>query len=136
MSLSVKGKVVEVLEEQTGKNANGIWRRRDFILKTKGEFGKKICMTQWGDEIDNSTVQFGEIVTAHIDLQSREHNGRWYTDVKVWRIESEEGRAPEDYTGDIQPGNSSLPFFKKERDENSGDSSKDREFDDDGVLPF
>ena len=44
-------------------------------------------MVQWGDEIDASNVQPGEQITASIDVQSREYNGRWYTDVKAWKIE-------------------------------------------------
>ena len=40
----------------------------------------------WGDKIDQFNIQKGETVTASIDLESREYNGRWYTDVKAWKI--------------------------------------------------
>ena len=52
-------------------------------------------MVQWGDNIDKFGVAEGETLTAHIDIQSREYNGRWYTDVKAWKVErSSEGGAP------------------------------------------
>jgi len=38
------------------------------------------------DNIDKFGVKKGETVTAHVDIQSREYNGRWYTDVKAWKI--------------------------------------------------
>lgn len=87
MDLKVTGVVSELLQEQSGQGKNGTWRKREFILETQEQYPKKICMVQWGDEIDASNVQPGEQITASIDVQSREYNGRWYTDVKAWKIE-------------------------------------------------
>ena len=28
----------------------------------------------------------GETIAVSIDLESREYNGRWYTDVKAWKV--------------------------------------------------
>ena len=51
----------------------------------------------WGDKIDQFNVTEGETVTVHFDLESREYNGRWYTDVKAWRIERPDAQAgPQD----------------------------------------
>jgi hypothetical protein len=87
MDLQVSGRVIKVLEEQSGESKNGPWRKRDFILETAGQYPKQICITQWGDNIDKADVHEGEQITAHIDLSSREYNGRWYTDVKAWKVE-------------------------------------------------
>jgi hypothetical protein len=38
---------------------------------------------QWGDNIDKFGITEGETITAHIDLQSREYNGRLYTESDV-----------------------------------------------------
>lgn len=91
MDLKITGEVINVLEEESGQGRNGTWRKRAFVLKTPGEYPKQVCIIQWGDSIDKFPVQSGETVTAHIDIQSREYNGRWYTDVKAWRIEREAG---------------------------------------------
>ena len=32
-------------------------------------------------------MQGGDIVTVHFDIESREFNGRWYTDIKAWKVE-------------------------------------------------
>jgi hypothetical protein len=42
----------------------------------------------WGDKIDQFPVKEGDAVTVHFDIESREYNGRWYTDVKAWKIEN------------------------------------------------
>ncbi len=91
MELFVQGKVAEVLEEQSGESRNGPWRRRDFILEMDDRFSRKLCISQWGDSIDSDPVSAGETVKAFINLQSREYNGRWYTDVRAWRIDRGDG---------------------------------------------
>ena len=91
MELKITGIVKELLAEQSGTGAKGNWRKREFILTTEGEYPKQICMVQWGHSIDKVEIGVGERITASIDISSREHNGRWYTDVKAWKVE----RAPE-----------------------------------------
>lgn len=93
MDLKISGKVTDILETQSGESKNGPWKKRDFILETGGEYPKKVCITQWGDQIDTNNVQKGDSITVSIDIQSREYNGRWYTDVKAWKIEFEEGHS-------------------------------------------
>ncbi len=95
MDLQINGKVIKILEEQSGEGKNGPWRKRDFILETKGKYPKKVCITQWGDNIDQNAVNEGEEITAYIDIQSREYKGNWYTDVKAWKIEQGAGQATE-----------------------------------------
>jgi hypothetical protein len=85
--LKVKGKVIKILEEQSGQGKNGPWKKQDFILETPGKYPKKICITQWGDKIDQFNVQEDEEVTVYVDIQSREYKGNWYTDVKAWKVE-------------------------------------------------
>lgn len=87
MDLSITGAVSQILPEQSGQGRNGTWRKQEFILETDGDYPKQICIVQWGENIDKFALQTGERITAHIDLQSREYNGRWYTDVKAWRIQ-------------------------------------------------
>ncbi len=91
MDIQLRGKVVQILKEQGGQGKNGPWRKRDFILEIPGKYPKKVCITQWGDNIDQQAVSEGIEVTASVDIQSREYNGNWYTDVKAWKIEQGTG---------------------------------------------
>lgn len=100
MDLQIKGKVTQILEEQSGTSKNGPWRKQEFILETQEQYPKEVCIVQWGDKIDDFDLQEGETITAHVDIQSREYNGRWYTDVKAWKIErgqaNPQGGPPQD----------------------------------------
>jgi hypothetical protein len=122
MDIAITGKVTQILEEQSGTSKNGPWRKQDFILETEDRYPKPVCITQWGDDIDAFAVREGERLTAHVDIQSREYNGRWYTDVKAWRVsrEDEGGQAPSPAAHDPWPdpatagpddgGDDDLPF--------------------------
>ncbi len=85
--LKITGTVTEILEEMSGEGRNGPWRKQDFVLETGGQYPRPVCITQWGDDIEKFAIREGETLTAHIDIRSREYEGRWYTDVKAWRVE-------------------------------------------------
>lgn len=134
MDLKITGRVVDVLEEESGTGKHGPWRKQEFILETEGQYPKQVCVAQWGDNIEKFDVEEGERVTAHIDIQSREYQGRWYTDVKAWRIERPEderaeARDDEDMSSDADTSSDSLHDPPSEAD-SFGDES---EWDD---LPF
>jgi len=94
MDLAITGTVTQILTEQSGEGKNGTWRKQEFILETEGKFPKPVCIVMWGDNIDSFAIKKGERLTAHIDIQSREFNGRWYTDVKVWKVARDAEGAP------------------------------------------
>jgi hypothetical protein len=89
MALDVTGRIVQVLDLQTGTSARGDWKRQEFILETEEQYPRKICISLWGDRInDIAGVQLNkELVTVSVALESREFNGRWYTDVRGWKIQ-------------------------------------------------
>ena len=91
--MEIKGKITQLLPQKSGQSANGEWRKQEYILETSSEYPKKICFMAWGDKIDQFDIKQGENVEVAIDLESREYNGRWYTDVKAWRV-SRDGTSP------------------------------------------
>lgn len=94
-SMEITGKLLEKLPQQTGQGRNGTWVKQEFILETPGQYPKKVCVALWGDkakEIDS--ISIGETIKASINVESREYNGKWYTDVKAWRIEKEGAASP------------------------------------------
>lgn len=85
--MDINGRVIQVLPEQTGEGRNGTWKKQDFILETESQYPKKICFTVWGDKINPQLMREGNQLNVSFDVESREYNGRWYTDVKAWKIE-------------------------------------------------
>ncbi|GAB3650371.1 DUF3127 domain-containing protein [Echinicola sediminis] len=117
--MEISGKIIQIMPEQSGNGRNGTWRKQDFILETEGQYPKKVCMTVWGDKIDQFGMQQGDTVKAGIEIESREYNSRWYTDVKVWRVDKQGGGAaggqsnapaPEVSTFNDESGEDILPF--------------------------
>lgn len=86
--MEISGKIQQLLPLQTGQGKNGTWKKQEFILETGDAYPKKVCIAVWGDKIDMSGFKPGSQVTVSFDVESREYNGRWYTDVKAWRIVS------------------------------------------------
>ena len=89
MAMVVKGKVTQVLALQTGQGKKGTWRKQEFILETQSQYPKKVCLSLWGDKIDQFKVTAGDTVTASVELESREYNSRWYTEARAWKIVKE-----------------------------------------------
>lgn len=85
--MELKGKVIKLLPIQTGTSARGEWKKQEFILEIPGQYPKQVCLYMWGDAIDSASIKEGEEITAHVEIESREFNNKWYTNVKAWRIE-------------------------------------------------
>ena len=135
MDIAITGIVKQILDEQSGTSKNGPWRKQDFTLETEDKYPKPVCITQWGDDIDAFGLSEGDRIKAHVDIQSREYNGRWYTDVKAWRVEKEGagggGPAGPGGTGD---GFTTPPAFDEEPWPDASTSDPSDGGDDD--LPF
>lgn len=86
--MDIKGRVIQLLALQTGEGKNGTWKKQDFVIETDGQYPKKVCISAWGDKINESALQVGNEVNISFDVESREYNGRWYTDLKAWKIEA------------------------------------------------
>lgn len=84
--MNLKGKVIQILPEQTGAGKNGEWKKQEFIIETEGQYPKKVCIAVWGDKV--GTILNGAVVDIQLDAESREYNGRWYTELKAWKIDS------------------------------------------------
>ncbi len=85
--MQLTAKLVQVLPIQSGMGKNGEWKRQNIIVETDGMYPKKICITLWGEKVGDSMLQEGALLDISFDLESREFNGRWYTDVRAWKVE-------------------------------------------------
>jgi len=86
--MQITAKLVQILPLQTGVSRNGEWKKQDIIVETNDRFPKKICISVWGDKIQSSQLMVGNTFVIDFEIESREFNGRWYTDVKAWKIET------------------------------------------------
>ncbi len=101
MALELEGRIARKLNVQTGTSARGTWSKQEFIFEyQEGSFPTQVCMNVWGDEKvkELEKYQVGDKVKVAFNLSSREYNGRWYTDVRAWRIEPAGASAPASYS--------------------------------------
>ena len=89
MALELEGTLRQKLGVQQGTSARGQWAKQEFILEyPDGNYTSQVCMLAFGQdkvqELDK--YQIGDRVKVSFNLKSREYNGRWYTDIQIWRI--------------------------------------------------
>ncbi len=114
--LALAGKITHVLPEKSGTSSRGGWRKQEYVIEIPGDYPKQVCFMVWGDKIDQLRIAEGDELTVHFDLESREYNGRWYTDVKAWRVDR--GSNPAEAGGEEPPpwdeqppiSNDDIPF--------------------------
>jgi len=82
-------KLTQLLPIQTGTGKNGEWEKQDIIVETNEQYPKKVCISTWGDKINKGQFQIGNLLKIEFDIESREFNHKWYTDIKAWKIEVE-----------------------------------------------
>lgn len=85
--MDVTGVLVHMLPLQTGQGKNGPWKKQDFVIEIPGNFPKKACFSAWGDKVDSSKLVIGQMLKVSFDVESREYNGRWYTDLKAYSVQ-------------------------------------------------
>lgn len=89
MALDISGKVVFILPEQTGTGKNGQWVKQDFVIETQEQYPRKVCFSAWGDKAAIAkSLKSGDMVNISFNAESREFNGKWYTDLKAWKIDT------------------------------------------------
>ena len=88
-ALEIEGRIASKLALQSGQSARGARSRQDFVLEYQdGSFPVSVCFTAWGEDKVNELNRFqvGDKVKVSFNLRGREYNGRWYNDLRIWRI--------------------------------------------------
>jgi len=120
MALDITGKIVQIMNETSGQSKTGnTWVKQEFVIETYDKFPRKVMMSVMGDKVQElKRFKAGDEITASLNIESREWNGRWYTDVRAWKIEGKNagGASAPDYYPDSEvtfnadPSTDDLPF--------------------------
>lgn len=90
MALELECNLVRKLEPVSGTSARGPWSKQEFIVQYQdGNFPNQVVLNVWGEDKvrDLGQYQPGDRIKASLTPSSREFNGRWYTDIRAWKIE-------------------------------------------------
>jgi len=98
--MEIIGKVVQLGTLLEGNSPRGPWKKQELIIETVENFPRKICVMCWNERVNEANGFFvGQLVTIQISIESREFNGKWYTDVRAIRFELNQGQP----VGQAQP---------------------------------
>lgn len=87
-TLRIKGKFIKALNlmQGTGKTGNE-WKKQDFIIETDGDYPKQVAFSVFNDKVDEvNAFAAGDKLTVFFNPESREYNGKCYTDLRAWKI--------------------------------------------------
>jgi hypothetical protein len=114
--MDITGKVIVINPLVNGEGKNGTWKKKEFVIETASDYPKKVCFSLWGDKIDKFVFNVGDELIVSFELESREGNGRWFTEARAWMIKtsSQNNQAPaadNNDPGAFEPEETdSLPF--------------------------
>ena len=87
--MELTGKIIAVLQERGGiSKAGNEWKIQEYVLETMEQYPRKMMFNVFGaDRIAQFNIQAGEVLTVSFDIDSREYNGRWYNDIRAWKVD-------------------------------------------------
>ena len=86
--MEFQAKVIQFIGETSGTSkAGNPWKKKEWVVETFGQYPKKVKIQCFGERSDSINLVPGQDYNLYVDLESREYQGRWYTDVSVYRVE-------------------------------------------------
>lgn len=86
--MEFEGSVFKIMPASSGVSARGEWHRQDVVFEmVDGTYSRKICVTFFNKKSDVESLSEGASYKVSFNLESREYNGKWYNDIRAWRIQ-------------------------------------------------
>ncbi|MBR1499679.1 MAG: DUF3127 domain-containing protein [Bacteroidaceae bacterium] len=88
--MEATGKIIAEFNERGGvSNRTGNeWKAKSYVLEVPGDFPRKLVFDVFGvDRLQAFNIQIGELLTVHFDIDAHEYNGRWFNDVRAFRVD-------------------------------------------------
>lgn len=87
--MEISGKIIQVLPERGGisQRSGTEWKLGQYVIETFEQFPKKCVFEVFGsDRIAQFNIQAGQSLTVSFDIDAHEYNGRWYNQVRAWKV--------------------------------------------------
>jgi hypothetical protein len=88
--MELAGKVIAILDARSGvaKSNGNPWMSQDYVIETHEQYPRRMCFNVFGeDKIRQFNIQLNEEINVFFDINAREYQGRWYNDIRAWRID-------------------------------------------------
>lgn len=78
---------ISLTNYQEGTSAKGPWKKQEAVFETRDQYPKKIAVSAFNAMADSlAACTPMQPYDVRFDIESREWNGKWYTDVRVFGI--------------------------------------------------
>lgn len=152
--MNIQGKIILDIPLQEGiSKAGNPWKKKEWVLETIGtNYPRKVKFDFFGDRVDSNHLEVGKVYDITYEIESREFNGRWYTDIRAlsaveiggamaggWQQPQQQfaSQQPQQPFASQQP---QQPFAPQQAQEpfggNAGFNAAPASSQDDGDLPF
>jgi hypothetical protein len=88
--MNVQGNLIKILPEIGGTSkAGNPWTKGAFLIQIPDDkYPKQIVFDTWSEMIENvKNVPIGSSIDVSFDAESKEFNGRYFTNLKAYKIE-------------------------------------------------
>lgn len=83
--MELEGKIIIDLPLEEGiSKAGNPWKKKSWVLETMGQFPRRVKFDVFGDRVSTLTFELNKNYIVSVDAESREFNGRWYTDLRAF----------------------------------------------------
>lgn len=83
--MQFKARVIDRLPMQSGTSRSGNdWSKATLIVETITQYPKKVAISNMKRAAEFNSLPNGTVATFDVEMESREFNSRWYTDVTCW----------------------------------------------------
>jgi len=130
--LRITGQIVKILPAQTGTSARGEWKRQEFVIRTDEQYPKEICIGNFNNRVNLEGLAEGAMVTCSVNIESREYNGKWYTNVTAWKMEAAGAAMSQPVNAPNQPASNAPVFPSNEQPFGASSNASEGA----GDLPF
>jgi len=88
--MELTGKIIAEFNERGGVSSRtgNEWKAKSYVIEVPGDFPRKCVFDVFGAErLQAFNIQIGETLTVFFDIDAHEYNGRWFNDVRAFRID-------------------------------------------------
>lgn len=90
--MDFKGRILKVIPTVTGTKADGsTWSRQEFVFeyfeRPEDRYSDKVLLSLMNERIKECNLQEGDEVQVGFSHSVREYNGRYFNDLRCYRIE-------------------------------------------------
>lgn len=84
--MNISATITHAFDTIQGEGRNGQWVKKTYLATYGGNYPKTFAFDVFNANVDKlrDILKPGHLVNINIDIESREYNGRYYTNITAW----------------------------------------------------